>query len=223
MNSSLVAYRPRPRQAFIAREGYPFIGIALIAALLMWMTGWNSGGMALLLLASFVAYFFRNPKRTVPEGDGLVVAPADGRVVEIRSSVDAPHTGHPSTIVGIFMSVLDVHINRLPVSARVKKIVYHAGNFLVASLDKASEQNERNALILEDDQGREFVLVQVAGLIARRIVCYLRNGDQGRQGQRFGLIRFGSRVDIYMPLGTPIEVKKGDRVRAGESIIGRLV
>ena len=194
----------------------------MCAALLAWVMGWNWGGAALFVLTAFVAYFFRNPKRNVPEGDGLVVSPADGRVVEVRSPVEAPHTSHPSTKVGVFMSALDVHINRFPVNGTVKKIVYQAGKFLVASLNKASEHNERNALIIEDQKGREFVVVQVAGLIARRIVCYLRDGDQCRQGERFGLIRFGSRLDIYMPTNTSVEVKKGDRVRAGQSIIGRL-
>ena len=124
MNSSLAAYRSRPRQSFITTEGYPFIGIALCAALLAWVMGWNWGGAALFVLTAFVAYFFRNPKRNVPEGDGLVVSPADGRVVEVRSPVEAPHTSHPSTKVGVFMSALDVHINRFPVNGTVKKIVY---------------------------------------------------------------------------------------------------
>ena len=222
MDSSLAAYRPRPRQFFIAREGYPFIGIALIAALLAWMTGWNWGGAAFLVLAAFVTFFFRNPKRTVPLGDGLVVAPADGRVVEIRTQTPTPHTGRSSVKVGIFMSALNVHINRFPITGKVTKVIYQAGKFLVASLDKASEQNERNTLIIEDEEGREFVLVQVAGIVARRIVCYLRDGDGLRQGERFGLIRFGSRLDLYMPAGTSVEVKRGDRVRAGETVVGRL-
>ena len=175
-----------------------------------------------MVVAAFVTYFFRNPNRTVPQGDGLIVAPADGRVVEVRTETPTPHTGRSSVKVGIFMSALNVHINRFPITGTVAKLIYQAGKFLVATLDKASEQNERNTLIIEDEEGREFVLVQVAGIVARRIICYLREGDRIKQGERFGLICFGSRLDLYMPAGTSVEVKRGDRVRAGETIIGRL-
>ena len=221
MNSTLAAYSRMPRQLYVAREGHPFIMIAFAAALLAWMSGWIIGFALLIGLTVFIAFFFRNPNRNVPTEAGLVVAPADGRIVAVEEGVPAPHTEKKSTKVSIFMSVLNVHINRFPVAAKVKGITYHPGKFLVASVDKASDHNERNAIVLEDDHGREFTVVQIAGLVARRIICYLRKGDDCERGDRFGLIRFGSRVDIYMPPEASAKVSVGDRVRAGETIVGR--
>lgn len=210
-----------PRQMYIAREGFPFILISLIAAVFLAATGFFIASILFLLLTAFVAFFFRNPERRIPDGEDVIVAPADGRVISVERDKIAPHTGKISTKVSIFMSVLDVHMNRLPVGAVVKRIVYHAGDFFVASIDKASEKNERNILVLEDKDGREMVLVQIAGLIARRIICYLREGDMLGRGDRFGLIRFGSRVDLYLPPGASVSLERGDRVRAGESVLGR--
>lgn len=221
MENTLTAYHPMPRQLPVAREGAPFIGIAVAAALLLWLTGLGIGAALMLAVAGFVVSFFRNPEREVPQGPGLIVAPADGRVLSVTPRARAPYTGRESTRVSIFMSVLDVHINRFPVAARVKQAVYSAGRFFVASRGKASEQNERNGLVLEDDEGRELVLVQIAGLVARRIVCYVREGDARGRGERLGLIRFGSRVDLYLPPEAAIAVKAGDRVRAGASLLGR--
>jgi phosphatidylserine decarboxylase len=221
MNSTLAAYSRMPRQLYIAREGHPFIMIAFAAALLAWMSGWIVGFVALIGLTAFVAFFFRNPNRNIPTEPDVVVAPADGRIVAVDEGVEAPQTGNKSTKISIFMSVLNVHINRFPVDAKVKEIAYHPGKFLVASVDKASAHNERNAIVLEDKQGREFTMVQIAGLVARRIICYLRKGDNCERGDRFGLIRFGSRVDIYMPSEASANVRVGDRVRAGETILGR--
>ncbi len=211
-----------PKQTFIAQEGFPFIAIALAGTVLLWLTGHGAGTAAMLAVTAFVAFFFRNPKRRPPRGQDLVVAPADGRIIAIERGAAAPHTGASSTKVSIFMSVLDVHINRFPVTARVKDAIYSAGRFFVASLDKASELNERNALVLEDGAGREYVMVQIAGLVARRIVCYLRPGSTLTRGERFGLIRFGSRVDLYLPPEVRVEVPVGTRTRAGETVIGRL-
>ncbi len=221
MSSTVAAYSRKPSQLYIAREGHPFIMIAFAAALLAWMSGWIVGFVALLGLTAFIAFFFRNPKRDVPGEADLVVAPADGRIVVVEEGVIAPQTEKVSTKVSIFMSVLNVHINRFPVAGRVKNIVYHPGKFFVASVDKASEHNERNEIVLEDDRGREFTVVQIAGLVARRIVCYLRKSDNCERGDRFGLIRFGSRVDIYMPPDARINVAVGDRVRSGETVLGR--
>lgn len=211
-----------PKQTFIAQEGFPFIAIALLGAALLWLVGLAWGAALMFAVTAFIAFFFRNPKRSPPEGNDLIVAPADGRIVAVERGARAPHSGEESTKVSIFMSVLDVHINRFPTTARVKDTVYSAGRFLVASLDKASEHNERHALVLEDGAGREIVLVQIAGLVARRIVCYLKPGDTLGRGERFGLIRFGSRVDIYLPPGARVDVSKGARTRAGETVIGRL-
>ncbi|MFA5811711.1 MAG: phosphatidylserine decarboxylase family protein [bacterium] len=210
-----------PRQFIIAREGFPFIGIAFVATALLWLVGLYLGCVLMLGVAGFIAFFFRNPERAVPDGEGLIVAPADGRVISVSKNIAAPITGKPSTRVSIFMSVLNVHINRFPIAARVKRSSYHAGKFFVASLNKASEHNERHALVLEDDRGREMVMVQIAGLVARRIVCYMRDGDSRSRGERFGLIRFGSRVDIYLPPEARVEAAVGMRTRAGETVIGR--
>lgn len=221
MDSTITAYKPRPRRSIVAREGYPFIAIALFASLAMHFAGLEAGMWILIGVAAFIVYFFRNPERNIPAGEGLVVSPADGRVLAVTKNVNAPHTGVSSTKVSIFMSVMNVHINRFPVAASVVKAIYMPGKFFVASLDKASEHNERNALVLKDEEGREFVMVQIAGIVARRIVCYMKEGDFLARGERFGLIRFGSRVDLYFPPEADICARPGEKVRAGETIIGR--
>lgn len=223
MENARAVYSCMPRQTFIAREGFPFLAIAALAALLLWLVGLPLGSLFMMGVAAFVGFFFRNPKRVAPEGRELILAPADGRVLSVERGVPAPHTGKPSTKISIFMSVLNVHINRFPVTARVKGAFYHAGQFFVASLDKACERNERHALVLEDGDGREYVMVQIAGLVARRIVCYTKPGETLGRGERFGLIRFGSRVDLYLPPEVSVEVVAGARTRAGESVLGRAV
>ena len=222
MESALTPYRPMPRQSAIAREGLPFIAIALGAAALLMLVGLELGAIVMLGATAFVAFFFRNPRRAVPQEPGLVVSPADGRVLFVARGAKAPYTGSICTRVSIFMSVMNVHMNRFPVAAVVKRAVYHPGKFFVASLDKASEHNERSGLVLEDERGREFVMVQIAGIVARRIISYVREGDRRGRGERFGLIRFGSRVDLYMPLDSHPLVKAGDRVKGGETVLGRL-
>lgn len=216
------AYHTMPRQTYIAQEGFPFIGICAIASLFFLLVGWEGVFVPMFGLLCFVGYFFRNPHRDVPEGAGLIISPADGRVLSVERVESAPELAIPAMKVSIFMSVFNVHINRMPLKAKIKKVVYYPGEFLVASLNKASEKNERNVICLEDEVGRQFVVVQIAGLIARRIVCYLRDGDVRARGKRIGLIRFGSRVDLYLPLETVIDVKVGDKTVSGESIIGRL-
>ncbi len=222
MPSNPSAYRQRPAQYRIAVEGFPFIAVGALAALLLWLVGLPLAALLMLPLVAFTVYFFRNPERDPPEGEGLIVAPADGRVLSVVEDVAAPAGGARSTRVSIFMSVFNVHINRFPVAGRVVRVAYEAGKFFVASLDKACEHNERNTVVLEDDRGRQFTMVQIAGLVARRIVCYLREGDRLPAGERFGLIRFGSRVDLYLPPQARVEVKPGDRTRAGETVLGRL-
>lgn len=222
MENARAVHRPMPRQTIVAREGFPFIAIACLAALLLWLVGLPWWSLFMIGLAAFVVFFFRNPERTSPNGTDLVLAPADGRVLSVERGVSAPHTGKASTRVSIFMSVLNVHINRFPVTARVKEAVYHAGRFFVASLDKASSYNERHALVLEDGAGREYVMVQIAGLVARRIVCYTKPGETLCQGERFGLIRFGSRVDLYLPPEATVEVVPGACTRGGETVLGRI-
>lgn len=217
------AYSPEPIQRAIAREGYPFLIFSGMLAVFFFIVGWIPAVAVSVALGIFVAYFFRNPVRSIPEGKDVIVSPADGRVISVSEVKDVPFLEGPATKVSIFMSVLNVHINRMPVSAEVKDVAYHTGKFLVASLDKASEHNERNTLMLEDDKGRRMTMTQIAGLVARRIVCYVRPGDRKGVGDRFGLIRFGSRVDLHIPTPHSIEVSVGDRVKGGSSIIGRWV
>jgi len=214
------AYAPKPTQRFIAREGYPFILICVAACALC---SFFSYALAALWAGAglFVAFFFRNPKRTPPEDSDIIVSPADGRICAIEEFKDSPHVGGPAMKVSIFMSVFNVHMNRMPLAAKVSSIIYKPGKFLVASLDKASEHNEQNILVLERPSGGKLAMVQIAGLIARRIVCYVKPGDDLSIGERFGLIRFGSRVDLYLPKPNTIDVKVGDRVRAGRTVIGR--
>ena len=217
------AFAPIPAQYSIAREGFPFILVCLAPAAVFALLGWFVPFLILCALAGFVAYFFRNPTRVAPDDPHAIVSPADGRVIAIDQMQTVPFIEAPGTKVSIFMSVLNVHINRMPMTARIRDVIYRPGTFMVASLDKASEHNERNVFILEGEGGRTLAMAQIAGLIARRIVCYLRPGDTRPVGARVGLIRFGSRVDLYLPLqhAHTIDVHIGDRVKAGESIIGR--
>ncbi len=215
------AYTPMPPQRLITREGYPFMIICAVPAALFAAWGWYAASAAFLGLFVFVCFFFRNPERAIPANPACILAPADGRVISVCPLKRAPYLDGPATKVSIFMSVLDVHVNRLPVSALVRRVDYQPGAFFIASRDKASEHNERNALVLEDGQGRLLAMVQIAGLVARRIVCYMRSGDRGGAGDRVGMIRFGSRVDLYVPPPHSIEVKPGDRVKAGKDVIGR--
>ena len=204
----------------IHREGWPFIAIfAVVANLLAWIwspLGWIGG-----ILTVWCIYFFRDPVRTVPVGEGLVISPADGRVSMIVEAVPPLELGlsdEPMTRISIFMNVFNCHVNRVPVSGTIETIAYRPGLFLNAELDKASEDNERNALIV--DTGRErFGVVQIAGLIARRIVGFVEEGDRLSVGERFGLIRFGSRVDVYLPDDYHPLVGVGQTTIAGETVI----
>lgn len=204
--------------------GRPFIYGALAAMLLglgvgAWLTGL---GFAFLL---FCLYFFRDPERFPPARPGAVLAPADGRIVSVMLAVPPLELGlgtTPRMRVAIFLSVLDVHVNRMPVSAVVTKIVYRAGKFLNASMDKASDDNERNAMALRLPDGRTMAVVQIAGLIARRIVCQVREGEAAVAGSRFGIIRFGSRTDLYLPEGVQALVSVGQLTIGGETVLAEL-
>lgn len=198
---------------YIAREGWPFAGIS-IAILIIAVTIGNYFFLAATVAVSlFVLWFFRNPERVAPDGKGLVVSPADGTVVGIDRNADG------LVRISIFMSVFNVHVNRIPVDGVVKKIEYNKGKFLIASRDKASFDNEQNAVTVLDACGREIKFVQIAGLVARRIVCYLREGMSVSRGTRFGMIRFGSRMDVYLPAGCVISVEKKDKVYGGTSVL----
>jgi phosphatidylserine decarboxylase len=205
----------------IAREGWPFLAIAVVAAaLLTWWGGWWS--VPLWLAALFVLQFFRDPPRDIPQGEGLVLCPADGRVIVVGEANDPYRGGVKSLKISVFMNVFNVHSNRSPLDAVVKGLVYEKGLFVNASLDKASSHNERNALVLATDDGTEIGCVQVAGLIARRILCYVKVGDRLARGQRYGFIRFGSRVDVYLPPGSRPRVALGDKVKASSTVLAEL-
>ncbi len=208
----------------IAREGRPFVAIGVVLALvLIWVGPWT--GALGIALAGWIAYFFRDPPRTVPTREGLVVSPADGIVSMITEALPPPELNlgtEPLTRVSVFLNVFDVHINRSPVAGTVERVVYNAGKFLNASLDKASTDNERNGLAIRLADGRMIGVVQIAGLIARRIVCHARDGQHLKTGERFGLIRFGSRTDLFLPKGVAPLVAAGQRMIGGETVMADL-
>jgi phosphatidylserine decarboxylase len=207
---------------FIAGEGLPFIIPLGGATLLAFVAGFKGISLVLLVVTLFVVWFFRNPQRNTPEKDGWVLSPADGRVIRIEETTSDEQPGRTFQKISIFMNIFNVHVNRIPCSGEVRFIRYREGKFLSANLDKASALNERNTVLLQTADGREIMTVQIAGLIARRIVCWLKEGMQVHKGERFGLIRFGSRVEVFLPLGSTILVRVGEKVRAGETAIGEL-
>jgi phosphatidylserine decarboxylase len=207
----------------LAKEGFPFIFIGIGITLVFAVLGWATLTVITSLLTLFVIYFFRDPERHPSKAENAVMSPADGRILEIKYVADEDNPlGQLSTKVSIFMNVFNVHVNRIPVKGIVKKISYHPGKFLSADLDKASEQNENNRITLETDDSREILVIQIAGLVARRIACWIEKGDTVETGQRFGLIRFGSRLEVFLPRGSDIAVQVGQKVKAGETVIGYL-
>jgi phosphatidylserine decarboxylase len=209
----------------IHKEGWRFVGIFAAVTLLLFWLGFAPLGWLGVVLTAWCAYFFRDPDRVTPLTEGLVISPADGRVSAIESVIPPPELDLPRetmTRISVFMNVLDVHVNRSPLPARITKLTYVPGTFLNAELDKASEDNERQALTLETSNGIKIGVVQIAGLIARRIVKFVGEGERLEVGQRFGLIRFGSRVDVYLPKGVPPLACIGQRAVAGETILADL-
>ncbi len=204
----------------LSLEGLPFVFFTTVATLTFAVL--DCWFMATLLLVALflVLNFFRDPERVVPQEQGVAVSPADGKVIKVESMRD-PMTGEDRTTVCVFMNVFNVHVNRMPVAGRIARISYFGGKFLNASFDKASTDNERNAVLVEDAEGKSWTMVQIAGLIARRIICWSEEGDSLKRGQRFGLIKFGSRVDLYLPDGYEPSVRIGDKVFAGQSILAR--
>ena len=205
----------------LAREGWAHVAVAVGAAAGMHYAAGARWALPLWLAAVFVAQFFRDPPRVVPQAPDAVVSPADGKVVALGEAED-PYLKRPAKRISIFMSVFNVHSNRLPVGGELKERWYHAGSFLNAALDKASRDNERNALWLRTDDGQDVVVVQVAGLIARRILCYVEPGRRVERGARYGFIRFGSRVDAYLPVTARFAVSLGDKVHGASDVIARL-
>ena len=205
----------------LAREGWPFIGLALAAAVLVTALAGFGWSVPLWLVALFVIQFFRDPARSFDAGPQAVISPADGRIVAVERARD-PYLDRDALKVSVFMNVFNVHSNRSPVDGTVREVRYFAGRFFNAAIDKASLENERNALVIDTADGRAVTCVQIAGLIARRILCYSRPGDRVERGQRFGFIRFGSRVDVYLPPDAQPRASLGDVVFAGHSVLAEL-
>ena len=213
--------RPAYPHPIVAREGWPYLGISVAASaaaglLLGWW--WSA---PFWLAALFVLQFFRDPARDIPQEAGAVLSPCDGRVIKVERTQD-PYGERDAILVSVFMNVFNAHSNRSPVDGTVERRWYHAGSFLNASLDKASLENERNALWLRTRDGQDVTCVQVAGLIARRILCYVEAGAGLGRGERFGFIRFGSRLDVYPPLDAEATAATGEKVYGGETVIARL-
>lgn len=217
----------------LARDGYPLIGGCLAAAVVFGLlaavaSGWWASLLQLatliaLVLTGFFVNFFRDPERHPPSGAGLVISPADGEVIIAEPDVDEPRFLHSRAAkISIFMSPLNVHVNRAPVDGEIVGVHYNAGKYFAAYAEKASLDNEQNAIVMRGDDGRGIAFVQIAGFLARRIVCHVRPGDRCRRGERVGMIKLGSRVDVFIPGDVDLSVKLGDRVRAGETVLGVL-
>jgi phosphatidylserine decarboxylase len=200
----------------------PFLAVTMIPWVVTVGLGWTAAGAVLAVATFFTGWFFRNPPRRVPDAPNLVVSPGDGRVLAVVEEEEPRFLKGRAIRVSIFLSPLNVHINRTPCAGKVVAIGYSPGKFLVASRPEATLQNERTAVLLETEDGRLVLCVQVAGYVARRIVCWLSEGEKVTRGERYGLIRFGSRMDLYVPVGTSVKVVEGDDVRGGESVIGVL-
>jgi len=209
-------------QVPVAKEGYPFIGYAAFCTIILALLGLPVAAMLAFIGATFVLCFFRDPERFVPTRPDALVSPADGKVILVEKVPENSFTSGEVIKISIFMNVFNVHVNRIPFNGKVEKILYKPGKFYSADSAQGALENEYCAAVISTPQGKSLAFVQIAGLIARRIVCWLEPGDEVIRGRRFGLIRFGSRVDLYLPLDTEILVKKGDKVRAGESILGYL-
>ena len=206
----------------IAKEGFPFIALFAFITLVFALLDWDFLTLLLLALTLFTVYFFRNPERVTPQGDDLVVAPADGKVIFVGDVQEDRYFKDRVTKVSIFMNVFNVHVNRVPCDGKVVDMYYQKGEYLNASLDKAADCNEQAGILLEADNGKQILFVQIAGLVARRIVTYPLIGDLLKRGMRYGLIRFGSRVDIYFPKGSDVQVTLGEQTVAGETVLGTL-
>ena len=206
----------------IVREGLPFVAAAGVPAVAAGVLGWTGAAAVFGALTLFTAWFFRNPKRSGPTSERAVVAPGDGKIVEICEETEPRFLKDTRLRISIFLNIFDVHVNRIPCRGTVEQVAYQPGRFLVASRPEATLQNEQNALLIRAAQGARVLCVQIAGLIARRIVCWVGPGEAVTCGERFGLIRFGSRMDVFLPVDTKLTVKVGDHVKGGETLLGEL-
>ena len=222
MNEFMWPDKPNPTAFPVARPGLPIItGCAFTTAVLA-LLGLTVPTLLALAITFFVVYFFRDPDRVVPNAAGKVVSPADGKVIAVETVDETPFYAAGCKKISIFMSVFNVHVNRIPYEGTVKKIAYHPGKFIAANRNKASSDNERNAIFLETEEGSHITVVQIAGLIARRIICTVESKQSVRRGQRLGMICFGSRVELFVPPDTEIGVAVGEHVKAGVTILGVL-
>jgi len=213
---------PPSQSAFpMARAGYPFIFASAFVTAVFALLEFGFLAVLGLLVTGFICWFFRDPDRLIPNGDGIIVSPADGKVIKVEKIDATPYYDGACTRISVFMSIFNVHVNRAPHEGTIRQIKYYPGKFFSANLDKASAENEHNALVLESPSGKRSGCVQIAGLVARRIVCAVQAGDTIKRGQRFGMICFGSRLDVYLPPETEIHVTVGKRVQAGSSILGK--
>src|SRR5512144_2061791 len=203
----------------VAAEGWPFIIPLALATIICFILGWKYPAGVALVLTLFVLFFFRDPERAVPQGKGVVVSPADGKVIVIKDIYEPDYLKQDVKQISIFLSVFNVHVNRSPIGGTVEVVKYNPGKFHVASVDKASLDNEQTAMVVATGKNRVLVK-QIAGLIARRIVCYAKPGDTVKTGERYGLIRFGSRVDLFLPKDAELKVKLGDRIKGARDVIG---
>lgn len=204
----------------LSLEGLPFIFLTTVATLAFALLGCWLLTLVFLVLLFLVLNFFRDPERVVPQDPHVAVSPADGKIIKIETRTD-PLTGKERKVICVFMNVFNVHVNRMPVAGRISRISYFGGKFLNASFDKASSDNERNAVLIEDQKGQNWTMIQIAGLVARRIICWTEEGDELTRGQRFGLIKFGSRVDLFIPDDYEPSIHIGEKVFAGQTIIAR--
>ncbi len=206
----------------IARPGYPIVFVCAFVTCIFALLGLSFLAVFSLTATFFVCWFFRDPDRVIPAKEGAVVSPADGKVIIAEAVEDNRYYNGPCKKVSIFMNVFNVHVNRIPYEGTITDIQYFPGKFFNADLDKASKDNEQNAIFMETKDSRKISFVQIAGLIARRIICRVQEGDKLQRGQRFGMICFGSRLDVYLPENTVLEVAVGDKVKAGTSVLGCL-
>ncbi|MBF0230024.1 MAG: phosphatidylserine decarboxylase family protein [Desulfamplus sp.] len=206
----------------VAPPGLKFIFSAVIITVLLFLIGLTFIGWAALFATLFICWFFRDPERAIPDDPNCIISPADGKIIVVEEKLNNEFTNQSCIKVSIFMNVFNVHVNRIPFNGVIEDVIYVPGKFINASFDKASEHNERNALVIRTDSGLIYGVVQIAGLIARRIVCNVKKGDIVERGSRYGMICFGSRLDLYLPLDSKISVNIGQKVQAGTTILAYL-